>query len=68
MKRRHFIMLLGGAGATAWPFAARAQQPAMPVIGLLHIGEPFVYPLSGLRDGLKVEGYIEGQSVAIEYR
>lgn len=60
-------MLLGGAAATVWPFAARAQQP-MPVIGLLHIGEPFVYPLSGLRDGLKAEGYIEGQSVAIEYR
>jgi putative ABC transport system substrate-binding protein len=67
MKRRQFIMLLGGAAATTWPFAARAQQP-MPVIGLLHIGEPFVYPLSGLRDGLKAEGYIEGQSVAIEYR
>jgi putative tryptophan/tyrosine transport system substrate-binding protein len=67
MRRRQFITLLGGAAATAWPFAARAQQP-MPVIGLLHIGEPFVYPLSGLRDGLKVEGYIEGQSVAIEYR
>ena len=67
MKRRQFIMLLGGAAATVWPFAARAQQP-MPVIGLLHIGEPFVYPLSGLRDGLKAEGYIEGQSVAIEYR
>ena len=67
MKRRQFFTLLGGAAATAWPFAARAQQP-MPVIGLLHIGEPFVYPLSGLRDGLKAEGYIEGQSLAIEYR
>jgi len=67
MKRRQFITLLGGAAATAWPFAVRAQQP-MPVVGLLHIGEPFVYPLSGLREGLKVEGYIEGQSVAIEYR
>jgi putative ABC transport system substrate-binding protein len=67
MRRRDFIALVGGAAA-AWPLAARAQQPAVPVIGLLQIGTPSGYDLSGFRQGLKDGGFVEAQNLAIEYR
>jgi putative ABC transport system substrate-binding protein len=68
IRRREFITLIGGAAA--WPMTASAQQPAMPVIGFLDLGSPrpMERVVTAFRQGLAKAGYVEGQSVAIEFR
>src|SRR5262249_38467172 len=67
--RRELLAALGGA-AVAWPLAARAQQPALPGIGVLYhqSAEPFAHRLRAFRQGLKETGYVEGENIVIEYR
>jgi putative ABC transport system substrate-binding protein len=69
MRRREFITLLAGASA-AWPLAARAQQPGMPVVGMLFGGSPQAeaFRVEAVQQGLKDAGYFEGQNVVSDYR
>jgi len=69
VRRREFITLLSSAAA-AWPFAVRAQQSAMPVIGFLHIAsaEAYVHVVAAFRRGLMENDLVEGRNIAVEYR
>jgi putative ABC transport system substrate-binding protein len=69
MQRREFITLLGG-GSVVWPLVARAQQPPMPVVGFLHGASPgpFKRFVAAFRNGLKDNGFVEGQNLTVEFR
>ena len=67
IERRKFLAMLGGAAA-AWPLAAHAQQPAMPVIGFLHTRSEGDPSYAAFLKGLELAGFVEGRSVRIEYR
>ncbi len=69
MRRREFVALVGGAAA-AWPIVTRAQQPAMPVIGFLHIASPgaYVHVVAAFRRGLMENDLVEGRNITVEYR
>jgi putative tryptophan/tyrosine transport system substrate-binding protein len=65
VKRREFIMLIGGAAV--WSLAARAEQPAIPVVGLVYSGSPDAPRIAAFHKGLNEAGYVEGQDVTVEY-
>jgi putative ABC transport system substrate-binding protein len=69
IRRRDFLTLVGGAAA-GWPFAARAQQPTLPVIGYLSSTSsgPYAPFVAAFQQGLKETGFVAGQNVTIEYR
>src|SRR6202451_113427 len=67
VRRRQFIALFGGTVAT-WPFTARAQQPALPVVGFLHSASPYPEEAEAFGQGLKEAGFVDGKNVTIEFR